>query len=266
MFVTLSPVVKVRLVQVQSSDVEPVDARIERILAQLPEHASASDVVVLPELWHIGAFNLSAVSAAAQAFDGPLVTGLANVARTTGSWIHGGSIAIADSDAKARNVAFLFGPDGGIRATYGKRHLFGFADGERTVMNAGDDFVVVDTPLGRTGLATCYDLRFPEMYRELVDRGAQTFLMCSGWPTPRISHWEVLTQARAIENQAFVVACNGRGAAGGVTLGGRSVVVSPKGDIVAQASADDEFIDAEIDIAMVDQWREGGRHQYSDRG
>ncbi len=255
MLATLSPVVKVRLVQIESNDSEPVEVRIAHIVAQLPEHASAADVVVLPELWHIGAFNLPAVSGAAQTLDGPLVTALAEVARTTATWIHGGSIAIAESDGKARNVAFLFGPDGAIRATYGKRHLFGFADGERTVMNAGDEFVVVDTPLGRTGLATCYDLRFPEMYRELLDRGAQTFLMCSGWPTPRISHWEVLTQARAIENQAFVIACNGRGTAGGVTLGGRSVVVSPKGDIIAQASATDEYIDAEIDVTLVDEWR-----------
>lgn len=247
--------VKVRLVQIESNSSEPVAERVAHEIARLPEHAAAADLVVLPELWHIGAFNLSAVSGAAESVDGPLVSALAGVARSTATWIHGGSIAISDGSGKARNVAFLFGPDGEIRATYGKRHLFGFADGERTVMSAGDDFIVTDTPLGRTGLATCYDLRFPEMYRELVDRGAQSFLMCSGWPTPRISHWDVLTQARAIENQAFVIACNGRGTAGGVTLGGRSVVVSPKGDVIAQASATDEYVDAEIDVALIDEWR-----------
>ena len=218
--VTLFPVFNVRLVQVESNDSEEPASRVTRVLGELATHAMAADVVVLPELWHVGAFDLKAIQDSAQPIDGELVTRLAEVARVTQTWIHGGSISIAQPYGKALNMAFLFGPDGSVRARYTKRHLFGFADGERTVVEAGDEFVVVETPLGRTGLATCYDLRFPEMFRTLLDHGAQTFLMCSGWPTPRIGHWQVLTQARAIENQAFVVACNGRGTAGGVTLGG----------------------------------------------
>jgi predicted amidohydrolase len=88
-----------------------------------------------------------------------------------------------------------------------------------------------------------------------VDLGAETFLTCAGWPTPRISHWEILNRARAIENQAWVIACNGRGTHAGVTLGGNSLVISPKGEVVAQASPDDEYIDATIDVSQVVEWR-----------
>jgi predicted amidohydrolase len=247
--------VKVRLLQVESNESEAVAARVERVLAELPTHMAAADLVVLPELWHVGAFNMKGVSESSETESGELVTRLGEIARVTRTWLHGGSIAIAQPGGKALNQAFLFGPDGEVVSTYAKRHLFGFADGERTVIEAGDEFVVTQTPLGPTGLATCYDLRFPEMFRTLLDNGAHTFLVCSGWPTPRINHWQVLTQARAIENQAFMIACNGRGTAGGVTLGGNSIVVGPRGDVLAQAGADDEFIDAEIDVESVDQWR-----------
>ncbi len=180
---------------------------------------------------------------------------ISDIAAATQTWIHAGSFAIFSETGKASNTALLYGPSGHLVAQYRKQHLFGFADGERTVIEASNDQVVVDSPLGRTALTTCYDLRFPEQYRDLVDLGAETFLTCAGWPTPRISHWEILNRARAIENQAWVIACNGRGTHAGVTLGGNSMVVSPKGDVVAQASSDAEFIDAVVDEALVSEWR-----------
>ncbi|NDG88610.1 MAG: carbon-nitrogen family hydrolase, partial [Gammaproteobacteria bacterium] len=118
-------------------------------------------------------------------------------------------------------------------AVYRKVHLFGFSGGETTLMTAGEDLVVVDTPLGPTGLATCYDLRFPEMFRQLVDRGAHSFLVASGWPTRRIEHWRILARARAIENQAWVLACNQVGSHAGVVLGGHSMIVDPWGAVLA---------------------------------
>jgi predicted amidohydrolase len=122
-------------------------------------------------------------------------------------------------------------------------------------MTAGDDLVVLDTPLGRTGLATCYDLRFPEHFRDLVDLGATTFLIASGWPDRRIEHWRVLLQARAIEDQSWVVACNGVGTHAGVTLGGRSAVIDPLGTVLAEAGTDEEVLLADVDIDLATTWR-----------
>ena len=122
-------------------------------------------------------------------------------------------------------------------------------------MSEGSDLVVVDTPLGPTGLATCYDLRFPEMFRALVDRGASAFLLCSGWPTPRIEHWRVLARARAIENLSWLVATNGVGSHAGITLGGRSVVVDPRGEVVAEAGDVEEILVADVDPGAALEWR-----------
>ncbi|MEY4347828.1 MAG: hypothetical protein RIS43_247 [Actinomycetota bacterium] len=247
--------INTRLLQIESSETESVDARVERVLGDLTTHAKACDVLVLPELWHIGAFSLAAVKLNSLHLDNPIFQQIAAIAAETDCWIHAGSFAIAAESGKAANTALLFGPSGHIAAQYRKQHLFGFADGERTVIEASNDAVVIDSPLGVTALTTCYDLRFPEQYRSLVDLGAETFLTCAGWPTPRISHWEILNRARAIENQAWVIACNGRGTHAGVTLGGNSLVISPKGEVVAQASPDDEYIDATIDVSQVVEWR-----------
>jgi len=114
---------------------------------------------------------------------------------------------------------------------------------------------VLPTELGATGLATCYDLRFPELFRRLLDSGAETFLLASGWPIPRIEHWQVLTRARAIEDQAWVVACNSAGTHAGMQMGGHSVVVDPRGNVVAEAGIDEEILYAEVDPAAVREWR-----------
>ena len=121
-------------------------------------------------------------------------------------------------------------------ASYRKRHLFGFDSGEAALIDAGDEVVVVDTPIGPTGLATCYDLRFPEHFRALVEAGAEAIIVSSGWPEVRISHWQVLCRARAIENQVNLLACNAAGVSGAVPLGGRSNVLDPWGDVLAEAA------------------------------
>ena len=113
----------------------------------------------------------------------------AAIASEYGIWLHGGSFAELADDGQHFNTAVLFAPDGRLVAAYRKVHLFGFDGGETVLMSGGDELIVAETPLGLTGLATCYDLRFPELFRALVDAGASTFLMASGWPTPRIEHW-----------------------------------------------------------------------------
>lgn len=247
---------RVALVQLDSSDAEPVAERIDRALGMAADAAAGADLVVLPELWHVGAFASNLVRDNSQPIDGSLVSAFGELARAAGVWLHMGSFAERTSDGRHHNTSLLFAPDGSTAAVYRKIHLFGFTGGETTVMSAGGALVVVPTVLGATGLATCYDLRFPELFRALVDRHATTLLLASGWPTARIEHWSLLTRARAIENQTFVVACNGVGTQSGVELGGSSVVVDPTGVVVAQAGADETVLRAELDLSHVERYRE----------
>ena len=246
---------RVALLQVSSDATEDPVVRADRVLDMLAEALPDCDMAVLPELWIPGAFDLEVARAVAAPLDSPIMDRIRTLAADSGAWIHAGSYAERAADGTTYNTAVVIGPAGDILATYRKRHLFGFETGERTLMSAGDDFVVIDTPLGRTGLATCYDLRFPEMFRSLVDHGADAFLLCSGWPVPRIEHWRVLARARAIENLSWLVACNGVGSHAGITLGGHSIVVDPKGEVVAEAGDTETVLFADVIPEQVADWR-----------
>jgi len=237
--------VDVALVQVRCDDTEPVADRIERTLGLTSQAAVGADLVVLPELWTVGAFDIDAARANLITLDSALIERMRALAADRGVWVHMGSVPEWRKPGVGANTALLIDPRGEVRAAYRKVHLFGFDGGETTVMEAGDELTVVDTPLGPTGLATCYDLRFPEMFRQL----------CSGWPTRRIEHWRVLTRARAIENQAWLIACNEVGTHAGTFLGGHSMVVDPLGVVVAEGGTDEEIVRARIDPAAASEWR-----------
>jgi predicted amidohydrolase len=248
--------VRVGLLQIDCSSSEQVSQRITRVLGMIDEHAPECDLMMLPELWHVGAFDIVAAREHAQSIDGPLVQALGALASEHRIWLHGGSIAERAEDGSYYNTSLMFAPDGVLVATYRKIHLFGFDGGETTLMSGGEELIVVDTPLGPTGLATCYDLRFPELFRALVQGGATAILVSSGWPLSRIEHWDVLTRARAIEDQAWVLACNEVGDQPGIRLGGRSVVVDPKGTVIALAGEGEEFLVVEVDPDLPARWRE----------
>ncbi len=247
--------VAVALIQLEVSDGEPVPERIERAIGLTAAEARTADLVVLPELWHTGAFALDAVSRHAQPLDGDLVTRLRGVAAEAGVWIHGGSFAERTQDGRVFNTSVVLDPSGDVAAVYRKIHLFGFDEGEAAVLSAGTQVVTVPTPLGVTGLATCYDLRFPELFRALTDRDATAVVIPSGWPQRRIAHWTLLARARAVENQTFVLACNTAGTHAGVEMGGRSLIIDPQGTVLAEAGMQEQVLRAEIDPDQVDQWR-----------
>lgn len=247
---------RVALLQVSSDASESAPDRIERVLGMLEETLPQADIAVLPELWISGAFDLPLAREVAAPLDFPVLERIRAMAKAADTWVHAGSYAERLPDGRTFNTAVLIGPDGAIVATYRKRHLFGFATGERTLITAGDALIVAETPLGHTGIATCYDLRFPEMFRDLVEAGAETFLVASGWPTPRIGHWDVLTRARAIEDQAWMVACNGVGSHADITLGGHSIVIDPQGNVVAEAGDDETVLFADVEPGRAREWRE----------
>ncbi|MFJ3339185.1 carbon-nitrogen family hydrolase [Streptomyces sp. NPDC086766] len=265
---------RIHVLQVAYGDTEPVAERVERV-AELVRRQRGADVVVLPELWAHGGFAYTEWSKRAEPVDGPVVQALSAAAREIGASVHVGSIvARARSSAHASapgdrsrgmsNTAVLLRSDGGVESVYRKIHRFGFGEGEPALLEAGTE-VVTAVVAGRTGhgeaapvtvgLATCYDLRFPELFRHLVDAGSELFVVPAAWPASRVEHWKLLGRARAVENQCFVVQCNTAGTHSGVTMGGHSQIVSPTGAVLAEAGDDEECIWADIDLAEMTSYR-----------
>lgn len=242
-------------VQFRFDEDEAFDERVHRLLTLVAAAADA-DLVVLPELWPNGAFAYDQWDATAQPLDGDLTQRLSEAARSASVVLHAGSFIERRPDGSLTNTAVVFERDGSLSAVYRKIHLFGFSEGEPKYLVAGQDVVVADTSVGRLGLATCYDLRFPEMFRRLADDQADLFVIPAGWPARRIEHWTVLARARAIENQLPVVAVGTAGTHGGVEMGGSSLILDALGVPLAEAGRTEETIRSEVDPAHTRDWRE----------
>lgn len=249
-------VLRVALVQMRTSDSEAPQDRRERVLALIASLRDRADLVVLPELWLSGAFATQDAVALAEPLDGPTFAALAEAASSAHLHVLAGSLSEL-SDSGPFNTAVVFGPDGSRLAVYRKIHLFGFDGGEAEAFRAGPLAPVVwRSPWGTFGLATCYDLRFPELFRALTDSGAEGFLVPTGWPDRRIARWDVMAQARAIENQAWLVGVNAVGEHAGFTMGGHSLVVDPSGEVVHLAGEEETVSIVAIDLAAARRWRE----------
>lgn len=227
--------------------------RLDRV-ESLVRTRRETDLVVLPELWFNGAFTYDRWVATAEPIDGPLVARMSASARAAGVHLHMGSFVERDGD-ELFNTSVVIGPDGAVLETYRKIHLFGFSAGEPELMTAGTSPAVWASPWGTIGLTTCYDLRFPELYRSLVDLGAELVLVVAGWPGVRVAHWSVLARARAIENQFVVAALNTVGRQGRTVLGGCSVVVDATGIVLAEAQETQTALEVDVDLADVTRWR-----------
>ena len=247
---------RVSLVQFDGAD-RPCGDRITA-MAERVGACGESDLIVLPELWATGYFHFDDYAATAEVpGDGPISSMLAEASRSTGSWVHGGSLLArrAGGGGELQNTSVVFAPTGELRATYAKAHLFGAGSREPDLVRAGTGPVAVSTPWGQIGLSVCYDLRFPELYRHPSVRAAILQVIVAAWPAARREHWEALARARAIENQAFVLACNGAGADNGTDLAGNSLVVDPLGKVLARGSAAQETLSIDIDLGEVERAR-----------
>ncbi|MCF6246887.1 MAG: carbon-nitrogen family hydrolase [Desulfobacula sp.] len=152
------------------------------------------------------------------------------------------------------NTMSFIDTDGKVKANYRKLHLFRLT-GEHLYYTAGEKTKVIDTTLGRIGLMTCYDLRFPELARSLFLQGARIIVVSAQWPSPRKNHWKTLVRARAIENQLFMVCSNRTGVENGLSFPGVSVIVDPLGNIIADANEFEGTAFTNIKIEMVDEFR-----------
>ncbi|MFF6907414.1 carbon-nitrogen family hydrolase [Streptomyces sp. NPDC012389] len=243
------------LIQIAVDPDESVEARRERA-ASLVVAQRGADLVVLPELWPVGAFAYTVFEQEAEPLQGPTHEVMAKAAAEAGVWLHAGSFVERAPDGTLYNTALVFSPDGERSAAYRKIHRFGFDKGEAVMMGAGDELVTVALPQTTLGLATCYDLRFPEQFRALVDAGAETLVVSAGWPERRRAHWTLLAQARAVENQAYVLALGTAGTHADVPQAGHSIVVDPWGEVLAEAGAGEEVLTVEFDPAKVAATRE----------
>ncbi|MGP3978155.1 carbon-nitrogen family hydrolase [Streptomyces sp. 8N114] len=251
------------LLQIHVDPDESVASRRERVSSLVRAQAGA-DLVVLPELWPVGAFAYERFAAEAEDADpatGPTALAMSAAARDAGVWLHAGSIVEKAPEGGALyNTSLVFSPTGELAATYRKIHRFGFDRGEATLMSAGTTPVTVAHPQATLGLATCYDLRFPELFRALIDaepEGARVLVVPAGWPAKRADHWTLFARTRAVENQCFVLACGTAGSHAGVAQAGRSAVIDPWGTILAEADgAEETTVTADLDLSQIDKVRE----------
>lgn len=249
--------------RVACAQLEPVAGDIETntqaaIEAVSEAGAAGADLLVLPEQFTVGFFAFDQYAASAEPIGGPTHTRLADAAAEHDVAVLAGTIvedlaqtaATTSHDVPAdrglANTSVLLDADGERRAIYRKAHLWGYESREAELLVPGDSIGVGELDGFTVGMTTCYDLRFPELYRRMLDAGVDLVLVPSAWPFPRVEHWRTLSQARAIENLSYLVAVNGTGEMRGQTLCGRSTVYDPWGTVLASAGDDPTLISAEV--------------------
>lgn len=243
-----------KIASIQMTPVEESkDAAVEKAAALIRKCGDA-DLVMLPEMWNIGFMSFDRYLTEAEDMEGPTLTMLKELAGETGVHLHTGSFVIKEKD-RFFNTSFLLSPQAKEIARYRKIHLFGHQSKENQLLTPGTETVVAETPFGKAGLATCFDLRFPELFRNMVDQGARLFLVCSAWPYPRLEHWLMLTRVRALENQSFLISANAAGTNRGTMFTGHSMVIDPWGTIRAGAGDGETIVRAEIDPDEADRAR-----------
>jgi len=224
-----------------------------RVAQRVREAAQGADLVVLPELWTTGYVLPDLAGNLADRNGEPTGSFLSNLARDCGVFLYGS--AADQRGEKVYNHGTVYGPDGTLVAAYDKVHLVPMMKEDR-YLTPGDRLTLADLKGIKAGLAICYDVRFPELFRTLTLAGAQLFLVSAEWPAKRVDHWRTLLMARAIENQAFVVACNRVGRALENVFAGRSMIIDPWGDILAEGSDDEEeILRATLDFDKVAECR-----------
>ena len=222
-----------------------------RALLDAPAGAEAS-LVALPEMFSTG-FSMD-VPAIAEAPGGSAERFLAELAGASGAAVLGGVVTPA-GDGRGRNEAVLVSAAGETLARYAKMHPFTYA-GEAEHYAPGAAPVVVEVAGTYVAPFVCYDLRFPEVFRGAVLAGAEVLVLIANWPEARHGHWRTLLRARAIENQAYVVGVNRTGSDPNATYAGGSVVVDPRGAILAEAGSEACVLAADLDLDSLRAYRQ----------
>ena len=224
-------------------------ARVEALISRADPDPGA--LVVLPEMFDVGfSFNLPLVAE----FDvGETTSFLARIAKKHRVWLMGGVVRMGLS-GRGLNQAVVFNPEGMEVACYTKQRPF-VPGGEADWMERGIGGVVFDWAGCSVAPFICYDLRFPELQRAAARNRPHLMTFIASWPEGRVSHWVSLLQARAIENQCFVAGVNRVGRDPKFGYAGRSMVIGPKGEILAEALASEEVLSAPLDLLGLADYR-----------
>jgi omega-amidase len=209
-------------------------------------------IVVFPELWSTG-YALERGHELAHGLNEGLFAEVGTLAATQKISIVGSMLEKRGNDIT--NSAAFVSPGGRVLGVYRKIHLFRLMSEDRW-LQAGASPLAMDLPWGRTALAICYDLRFPELFRRYSTEGAKLIIIPAEWPLVRVEHWRVLLQARAIENQCYIVAVNACGQTGDTVFGGHSMVVDPWGKIVVEAGETPALLNVDIEMDAVEDIRQ----------
>ncbi|MCG3208723.1 MAG: Omega-amidase YafV [Anaerolineae bacterium] len=223
-------------------------ANLDKAAAWTAEAARrGSDVVVFPEMWTTGC-DWSNIDRLAASQD-EMIRAVAALAKKHHIWLNGSMLAL-DETGQPTNTSILFDPQGEQAGLYRKIHLFGVMD-EDQYLAPGQSLATVETAWGQNGLAICYDLRFPEMFRSYALKGVNMVYLPAEWPHPRLAHWQTLLRARAIENQMYMVAVNRVGNDGTYDFFGHSAIIDPWGNTVVEAGETEVLLTATIDTETV---------------
>ena len=227
-----------------------VDANLDYVRQALKRAAaSGAGLAVLPEMWSSG-FAYRTLNELAGRTAG-IVDELLQLSREL-KLVIVGSLPEPHGE-KVFNTVYVV-DNGRLAGTYRKLHLFSLL-GEDKAFDSGDSWLLADTSVGKLGVIICYDLRFPELSRRLALEGAEVICVPAQWPRPRQEHWRTLLRARAIENQLFVVACNACGPIGKLDFFGMSMIIDPKGELLAEAGEAAAEISAPLDMRLMADWR-----------
>ncbi|MBC8135521.1 MAG: carbon-nitrogen family hydrolase [Fibrella sp.] len=220
-------------------------------LADAPPESGS--LVVLPEMFATG-FSMNAHAIAEEAHTGATADFLSGLARQYDCHVLGG-VVTRNRAERPRNEAVLFDRAGALAGRYAKMYPF-TPGGEKEHYAPGDAPLVINIGGLKIAPLICYDLRFPEVFREAVRCGAEAFAVIASWPVARAHHWSVLLQARAIENQAYVIGVNRVGTdPTPLTYPGRSVVIDPSGSVLAEAADQEAVLSATLDPKFVTRYR-----------
>lgn len=211
--------------------------------------AQGVNLALLPEMWSSG-FAYRDLNELAKRTEAILAELMELSARYKMVII--GSMPEPNGD-KVFNTIYI-ADNGTLAGFYRKIHLFSLL-GEDRAFSGGDSWLLADTSIGKVGVIICYDLRFPELSRRLAVEGAKIICVPAQWPKPRQEHWRTLLRARAIENQLFVVACNTCGMVGKLDFFGMSMIIDPKGELLAEAGENEGEIIAQLDMQSMIDWR-----------